>query len=258
MIVRENGDHFIMIEQDDHAHISGEFIKNWHSDFFDGEEFRKSVIYAIYQHDIGWKAFDKQPFWNDAKQAPYTFIDYPTPAKTVLYTHGIDLVEQQDTYAALLCSEHYRRFLLHDDSNEAQAFVKQERARQQQIIASLPKFDQQLFDFHYGLLQLCDNVSLYLCLNEPDVTTENTHPFFRAGIPISPALHLFTNTKVQLSWEDENTVMIHDFPFIIHTVVQLQQRTLAMETIRAKGLMKAYESAPPQVVDIHLRTEKSP
>ena len=258
MIVRELEDHFIMIEQDDHAHVSGEIISNWQDRFFKKKEHQQSVIDAIYMHDFGWKAFDKQPFWNDEKCAPYTFIDFPTPAKTVLYTHGIDAVEQQDPYAALLCSEHYTRFLLQDDSNEAKAFIKQEHARQQQIITALPQFDQQLFNYHYGLLQLCDNLSLYLCLNEPNAKKDKTHPFFRNGIPVSLALNMFPRKSIQLDWKDENTITIHHFPFNIDLTVKLTQKRLEKETILKQGLAKTYKSTTSQDIEIQLTAKKSP
>ena len=256
MIVREHSNTFIVIEQDNHAHISAEIINNFREDFLNGKAFRKSVMYAIYMHDFGWKAFDTQPFWNDEKQAPYTFIDFPTPAKVVLYQHGIDVVEQQDAYAALLCSEHYTRFLLHDNANESQAFVKQEKERQQRIIAAFPDFDQQAFDFHYGLLQLCDNLSLYLCLNEPNVAKGNVHPFFRDGISLSPALHVFSQSKMQLSWLNEETIKMNESPLLNDLTIKLKQKSVRKEGIFDEGLIKAYQSAPLQTVPIHLLANK--
>src|SRR5699024_6115133 len=107
MIARERKDDFVMIEQDNHAHISGDLIKAWKDSFFAGESFKESVEYAIIHHDYGWKLFDKQPFWNDEKQMPYTFIDFPNKPKTVFYKHGIDVVEKDDPYAALLRSEEH-------------------------------------------------------------------------------------------------------------------------------------------------------
>lgn len=252
MIVREHPNEFIMIEQDNHAHISGEIISKWRNDLFTGKELRRSVEHAIYMHDYGWKAFDNQPFWNDIGQAPYTFIDFPTSAKVVLYEHGIDAVEQADAYAALLCSEHYKRFLLKDSSTESRAFVKKEGERQQRIINTLPEFDELVFDFHYGLLQFCDNLSLYMCLNEPNTTKENVHPFFRGGLALSPALHFFDQQKMQLCWEGENTIEMETLPFLEDLTIKLKQKAVQKEKIKQNGLINAYETAPIQTVDIQL------
>src|SRR5690625_1947526 len=116
MIVREHEDLFIMIEQDNHAYVSGEIMKHWKKRLFKGKAFKSSVDNAIYKHDIGWAHFDKQPFWNDKDNAPYTFVTFPSLPKVVLYTHGINKAEQYDRYAGLLCSEHYKRFLVNNTS----------------------------------------------------------------------------------------------------------------------------------------------
>src|SRR5699024_806660 len=157
MIVRERKDDFVMIEHDNLAHGSGELIKAWKDSFFAGETFKESVEYAIIHHDYGWKLFDKQPFWNDEKQMHYTFIDFPNKPKTVFYKHGIDVVEKDDHYAALLFRNHYSRFLLNDPTQEATEYIEQEEQGRRRISHCLSSLDYTQFDFHYGLLQLCDN-----------------------------------------------------------------------------------------------------
>lgn len=83
MIIRESKDAFIMIEQHHHASISGYLFNQLKADYVPNEY--KSMAYAINNHDRGWIPFDKVPLWNDAKNLPFSFIDFPTPLKTVLY-----------------------------------------------------------------------------------------------------------------------------------------------------------------------------
>ncbi len=257
MIVRERKDDFVMIEQDNHAHISGDLFKAWKDSFFAGESFRESVEYAIIHHDYGWKLFDKQPFWNDEKQMPYTFIDFPNKPKTVFYKHGIDVVEKDDPYAALLCSYHYSRFLLSDSSPEATEFIQKEEQRRKRIIHSLSSFDHTLFDFHYGLLQLCDNLSLYICLNEPGVAKEAGHPFYKKGIPLPDALHVFQEDKLDIQWADDKTVTISECPFSNPLTVTIKQKTISKETIAAKGLLNSYKETEYEQVYVRF-AEKPP
>ncbi|WP_144463629.1 DUF3891 family protein [Siminovitchia fortis] len=238
MIVRERPDEFVMIEQHHHAEISGKLMCCLKEELLKGQA-RESVTFAVYQHDCGWKLADKQPIWNDSELAPYSFTNFPTPLKTLIYQHGIDEVAKEDAYAALLCSEHYTRFLLHDESEEAKAFVKKEKARQEQLIETLPRFDPALFGFHYGLLQLFDNLSLFICLNEPG---KNENPFFRNGIPLAPALGL--NGKLNVRWINENTVQVEDFPLEKACTVTLKQKTVRKEDIIKKGLIKSCLEAP--------------
>ncbi|MBY7142118.1 DUF3891 family protein [Virgibacillus sp. NKC19-3] len=253
MIVRERENEFVLIKQHDHAQISGEIVKNWRNDLWKDATCRcKSVEYAIYNHDLGWKPVDEQPFWNDQKQKPYSFIDFPTPLKTVFYKHGIDEVMKHDSYAGLLCSRHYMNFLLQETSREARAFVDQETERQQQIAASLSDIDKAVFDSHYALLQLCDSLSLYLCLNEPGVLMKDGHPFFRDGVPIPSALEEFHDTKMELTWKDQRTIAIHEFPLENPLPITLKQKIVTKEDISTKGFIPSYEAAPLQKIDLLL------
>lgn|SRR5699024_1391044 len=252
MIVREHPNHFIMIEQDNHAQLSGEMIANWNDSLFIDTKFKKTVEFAIFHHDCGWKSFDKQPFWNDEKMAPFTFTNFPILPKTVLYKHGIDEVEKEDEYAALLCSMHYMRFLLNRRTQEAKIFVQKEKERRNRIIRSLSTFDSYLFDFHYGLLQLCDNLSLYICLNEPGTSKEEEHFFYRDGIPLSTSLHGFQQDKLKTEWVDKDTVTINEFPFASKLTLMLKQKVISKKLIADKGLDKSYQDAPYEHVKIRL------
>lgn len=242
MIVRERATDFVMIEQDNHAQISGEIISKWDDAFLQNQTYRPALEYAVYNHDIGWKAFDSAPFWNDEKQAPYTFIDFPTPAKLVLYKHGIDYVAQNDTYAALLCSEHYTRFMVYDSSSIAKKFVQQEKERQHRIRTTRENFNEKLFDFHYKLLQLCDNLSLYMCLNTPGTTKKDEHPFFKDGISFTPLLNPFDKEHLTLDWLNQQTISMDIFPFVNPLSLTLKQKVVCKNDISKYGLIEAYQA----------------
>ncbi|MEW9677096.1 DUF3891 family protein [Lentibacillus sp. L22] len=252
MIVREHENEYIMIEQDNHAHISGELAAAWKDTLFAGNDLRKSVEYAVSNHDLGWRPFDKQPFWNDQQHMPYTFIDFPVLAKTVLYKYGIDEVASRDTYASLLCSRHYTRFLVHHESPEAQQFVQQEKDRQQRIMESFAAFDQDNYDYHYALLQFFDNVSLYICLNDPGVAKQDEHRFFKSGIPVSDAFTFFKQDKAWIEWRNDQTIQMECFPFDGQVDLTLKQKVITKETIAKKGLLNSYQDAPYERQEIHL------
>src|SRR5699024_5981384 len=125
----------------------------------------------------------------------------------------------------------------------ATEFIQKEEQRRKQIIHSLSSFDHTLFEFHYGLLQLCDNLSLYICLNEPDVSKEVEHSFFRNGIPLSESLNVFQEDKLDIQWADEKTVIINECPFSNPLTVTIKQKTISKEAIAAKGLLNSYKEA---------------
>ncbi|RKQ28804.1 DUF3891 family protein [Oceanobacillus halophilus] len=252
MIVRESKDYFVMIEQDNHAEASKELMTHWKNNLFLGSNLRESVEYAIEKHDYGWKQFDKQPFWNDQTEAPYTFSDFPISPKTTIYTYGINEVEKHDLYAALLCSEHYKNFFVNIKSNEATRFIQQERERQKRLILTLGDVNRQYFQFHYGLLKLGDSLSLYLCLNEPGVSKENVHYFFQEGIDLPPHIEKINETKLSLEWKDKKTVAITPFPFEDEIKVTIKQKVVYKEAIQANGLLESYENAPYEEIKINV------
>ncbi|MEN1968072.1 DUF3891 family protein [Lentibacillus sp. N15] len=244
MIVREHDQAYIMIEQDNHAHISGELAAAWKDSLFIGHDRRKSVEYAVSNHDLGWKLLDQQPFWNDQKNTPYTFIDFPTLPKTVFYKHGIEEVALHDTYAGLLCSRHYTRFLKNNELPAAQAFVQQEEARQHHMIEAAVQFDQENYDFHYAVLQFCDNISLYICLNDPGVTKQEEQSFFKKGLPVPASFHFFNQEKAKLNWQDEHTIQMQLFPFDKPVNLNVKQKVISKAAVSKNGLLKSYQSAP--------------
>lgn len=252
MIVQAFPDKFIMIAQDDHAAISGSMATMWKDSHFRQYHKRSSVEYAVTKHDLGWKHFDEAPFWNDVKSAPYTFIDYPTSAKTVLYRHGIEVVERKDNYAALLCSRHYSRFLQQNVSEVAQKFVAEEKLRRETLIQNMDRFDQDSYDFHYGILQMLDDMSLFICLNEPGVSDENIHPFFKNEIRKHEGITAIPEEKIRIYWKDEHTICLYPFPFTEIFTVTLRQRTVMKTTIEQDGLLDSYQNAPMETIDITL------
>jgi hypothetical protein len=174
----------------------------------------------------------------------------------VIYTFGIYEVEKNDPYAALLCSRHYSRFLLHDPSEEAVAFIKQEKHRQKRMIESFEGLDDDLFNFHYGLLKLGDDLSLYMCLNEPGVPKEKEHFFFRNGItlPMKPGDE--KQAKMTLTWRDQHTISANPFPFKERMTVKIKQKVINKKDILTNGLIKSYEKAPYEEVKLHFVPEK--
>lgn len=255
MIIRENEHSFIMIEQHDHALLARDLIKKWKDNRFWHDSLYEDVLYAIENHDRGWRMFDKQPFWNDAKAAPYAFTNFPTLAKTVLYKQGIDEVEAINPYAALLCSEHYIRFLSHTKHKEAERFVKREQNRQERIISSLSAFAETVFNWHYELLKFADNISLYICLNEPGARKHEEHKFFREGIPVAQSLLSTPEGKVAAYWGNQDTICLDPFPFSEAFSIPVWSKNISRDSVADIGLLKSYEMTNPQKIDITLQAK---
>ncbi|MFC7395389.1 DUF3891 family protein [Scopulibacillus cellulosilyticus] len=244
MIVRERSKDFVLIQQDDHARISGDFARLWRDDYFIGNDRRKEVETAVAEHDRGWIAPDSEPFIDDKTGKPYSFSDFPLNTKLVLYKHGINETEAANSYAGLLSSYHYMKFIEGENTSEAKVFVHMEKERQKRIIRKTSHFNKDIFLFHYDLLKLCDNLSLYLCLNEPGVLKSEEHPWFQKGIPVPKTFNFIEVETFDVSWLDKKTVLLSPFPFTDKFTVLLKYKCVEKEEIKNHGLIEAYQRSP--------------
>src|SRR5690625_1594605 len=250
MIIRERLDSFVMIDQHHHASLSGKLFDNLKSLYTLQEKtLHLALRHAIYYHDVGWIPFDLHPFWDDQSQAPYSFITFPNSVKVVLYQSGIDTVQEVNAYAGLLCSEHYRRFLNKDYTSFPKKFVHNEKIRQNNLIHTFEQFNYDTFQLHYEVLQFFDNLSLYLCLHEPDTNEDDIHYFFKNGITLPK---LFGCEKLQLFWD--NTSVVLD-KALFHKVVNisLTQKVVPKTDIKQYGLVEAWQNAPSETIDLYVK-----
>lgn len=251
MIIRKRQDDIVMIAQDNHARISGIFASNWKNSFFYASGKRESVELAINEHDRGWIPLDKKPFLNDRTKLPFSFMDFPNDSKLVFYKHGIDEVEEMDAYSSLLCSHHYARFALNDSSVESQRFISKEKERQNRI-KQMMDFDQKAFQFHYDLLNFCDNLSLYVCLNEPGITKEKEHYFFKKGLPVPSTFTFCSDDQVGIRWVNTQTILLSEFLFDKPVGIEIKQKVVSKKQIIEEGILLAYENAPVERVKVQV------
>ena len=197
MIVRERADSYILIKQHDHGLISGEFARHWAEE----PQPLDPTLYAIANHDVGWQSLDAFMHWNEESGKPYSFTDYPIESKLRAYKEGINLLEARSPYAACLCSMHYSSFL--SDSEDEFRFRENEDERRRRIKNALSREELDNLERNFRLLQMCDNLSLFVCLNEPG---RNAHPWYKRGFE-------FEGTRFEPIWENHHTLQLDPSPF---------------------------------------------
>lgn len=201
MIVRDHreGLGLILIEQHEHGLISGEFARHWGwSPVPSG-----SALYAIAEHDLGWKELDANPMWHPEKGRPYAFFEYPAEPRLSANRRGVDVVEAQDPYAGLLCSLAYETLVRNATGTAEASFRAAERERQSRLLFTISEEERERVEDEFSLLRLCDNLSLFVCLNEPG---ENVFPWFREGF-------LYGDTRLRPVWEADHTLRVEPNPF---------------------------------------------
>jgi hypothetical protein len=199
VIVRKLEGSFLLLRQHTHGRISGEFARHWDAEIIP----LQPTLFAIVNHDVGWQELDDVVRFNPETDEPYSFINYPLEPKLRSYKQGLDQLEVQEPYASYLCSRHYSSFV--EDSSEPVAveFKEREAERRKRIEERLPQEWLEPAEYNFRLLQLCDDFSLFVCLNEPG---ENTFPWYRDGFD-------FMGRKLQPVWQDRHTLSLSPNPF---------------------------------------------
>ncbi|TMW73354.1 DUF3891 family protein [Alteribacter natronophilus] len=213
MIVREEPEGLTFFEQDRHAHISGIFAGYWRDDLFINKERRDSVILAVTQHDRGWAELDRELVTGREKGIPLSFTDYPLKKKISAYRKGVDDLEQTDPYSAFLVSCHYASFFEGKGDPHGREFLHEEKERQFRLRKKLQlgPGDRTACRFHFDLLQLCDNLSLYICMNRWGTAKEDEIPWFKDGFP--QQLERLGDEKVTAEFLSPREVSVSPWPF---------------------------------------------
>jgi hypothetical protein len=216
MIVRERPESFLLFGQHEHALIAGEFALRWK---VRPQPF-ESTVYAVANHDLAWREPDRQVLWNEEKDRPYSFVDYPLDLKLPAQRHGIDLVEDHDPYAGCLCSMHYARFLLDSERPEEVEFREGEIERQGRLEERMSERELGNLERNFRFLRLCDGLSLFLCLNEPG--GEDSPPPYPGGFE-------FEGMRYGPVWEDERTLRLGPNPFSEAFGIELPYRIIGRD-----------------------------
>ena len=199
MIVREKPDSYVLIKQHEHGLISGEFARHW----VEKPHPLNGTLYAIANHDVSWRKLDETVRWNEETGKPYSFTNYPTGPKMAAYKEGLDVLESQDPYAACLCSMHYSSFVQGSENEAEVRFGEAEAWRQEKLKGAMSVEELENLGHNFRLLQMCDDLSLFVCFNEPG---RNDHPWYKNGFE-------FEGTKFEPLWEDRRTLRLNPNPF---------------------------------------------
>lgn len=199
MLVRRRDVGYALVEQYEHSQISGELARRWGWAPIPSA----SALHAVSEHDLAWQELDAELRWNPETEEPYNFFEYPAEPRLAAYRRGVDAVEAQDPYAGLLCSLHYESVARNASGVAEASFRAAERERQSRLLFALTEEERGRVDDELALLRICDDLSLFLCLNEPG---ENVYPWFREGFE-------YGGTRITPIWEERETLRLDPSPF---------------------------------------------
>ncbi|CAM4349819.1 DUF3891 family protein [Paenibacillus alkaliterrae] len=237
MIVYETENAFILIAQHDHARVSGDLVSAWRDELFINCGLREELIYAAYEHDRSWIDLDRIPIWNDAVNSPFSFRDYPGNIRFFFYSKALDQLQSSSEYAALLGSVLYTALAEKIRNEDTVPFVEREFARQSSIIERL-QVDVKLLQMHAKALILCDELSLFVCMEQPGTPRER-YEWFAEGFQ-----YWFGRSgpsTLIADWADERTIELEPFPFSREVESSLPYKKVSKDDIAKYGISKAYE-----------------
>ena len=99
-------DQFRMITQPDHAHFSGELLSLWRADGLPEHPRRAGLLFAVREHDNGWREADAAPRWDSERNRPHDFLTLPTRERIEIWERGTCRFATERPYAALLITRH--------------------------------------------------------------------------------------------------------------------------------------------------------
>src|SRR6185436_13494317 len=113
MIVVAEQETWLFITQPDHAAFAAELTSLWRAEGVPDHPRRADLLFAVREHDNGWREADAAPRWNRERRLPHDFLTIPRPARIEVWERGVSRFAGERPWAALLITRHARR--LHRD-----------------------------------------------------------------------------------------------------------------------------------------------
>ena len=168
MIVRPDGDSWLLVRQEDHAALAADLLSHWQADGVPDRPTRATLLDATRLHDCGWLDEDDRPSVDPALGAPWDFVHLPISRRQAVWLRAMTRLDDRPHIAALVAHHAltaYNRFERDPAWGGFFRTMASERDRRVSALAqdgrSGVAFDSFLRD--YALLRLADLVSLTLC-----------------------------------------------------------------------------------------------
>ncbi len=238
MVIQVRRDTYRVIRQHDHAVASGTLAHDWVGCDDRPVPLPLEAILGVALHDWAWSDADSWPRHDPATNGILSFLSHPRDERRGFYAAGLDEVERMNPYAALLGSLHYAGF----ESDESEAFVKGERARQERLRRRLGigADQEETLRRHRDYLSLFDDLSLFACLTGP---ASLDAPSWLAAEEIGRTPE---GAQLALRWSGDETIMVAPFPFRRAVALAIPCRDLPRTDYEDDAAVRtAWEAAPP-------------
>jgi hypothetical protein len=192
MIVRDDGDSFVLITQPDHARLAGDIVAAMRTEPVLDTPARGTVLFATREHDNGWFEVDAEPTIDEATGRPCDFIAGPAHVKHELWPRGIRRAARSDPRAGALIAQHaITVYAYRAGEPEWQPFFGPITAIRDDLLEQIGAASgppREAFEREYRCVRLGDSFSLQFCngWTEPQETHGYTASLCGSSLVISP------------------------------------------------------------------------
>ena len=178
-----------LIQQIDHAHLAGQLAEHWGTSGFAPLEPRGELLWAIYHHDDGWRAWDLDPRIEPSHHRPAGFTEMQASQSLAIWTESIEIAAAAGPLQAYAVAGHFsvlarRLAAWNSDPAEAElaiSFVAEYDRRRAAWLAEWSALEPEkntpeVADRAVAQLQFFDALSLWVCCSEKPEPDEVPSP----------------------------------------------------------------------------------
>ncbi len=212
MIRRDEKDGWILINQHDHAGLSREIMKYWGDKQFSRTNLYNEVLFAIREHDNGWKEWDRSPKANPMNQYPMNFLEMNSSDQSEIWRRCFKRHSVEHPYTSALIALHFGKLnekSLNKNSNNGVARTLQTEISDfvsDMLKINIPNFDLNSLpkdiQVNLRLVQIADIISLTLC-----------HGWYTIEIKDAPLAYDSSVVTLNLKSVDGVDYVIAPYPF---------------------------------------------
>jgi hypothetical protein len=212
MIRRDKNGGWILIKQNDHALLSGQVMTHWGNTSFARPDPYEEVLFAIKQHDSGWKYWDSEPKMNPENGYPANFTEMSPYDQSVIWSKCYRSHSAEHSYASALIALHFSKF------NRSNLKKDPDNLQLKLLQFDMKDFISKELNFYISdagsgeipeqirvnlkLLQIGDIISLTLC-----------HGWRSIEITQAPVDYNGSETTLKMESDDGLNYIISPYPF---------------------------------------------
>ncbi|MFQ5786963.1 MAG: DUF3891 family protein, partial [Thermodesulfobacteriota bacterium] len=212
MIRREEKEGWFLINQHDHAELSGEILKYWENTAFETPDPHDEVLFATRQHDNGWIEWDSSPKVYPLNRFPMNFMEMNFPDQETIWKRSFRRYSADHPYASALIALHFRKFNQKIiDKNHSNSEAKKLKNEMNQFIANI--LNVKMLNSDLGPLPIQTNIILRLVQIGDIISLALCHGWTSIDIEDVPLNYNGSVLKLSLKSGDGKNFKINPYPF---------------------------------------------